>query len=193
MSLVGLGWLGWLAVLLAWPVASGATKPEGLSPQTITLPNGPTSLKGMGESFSASIATGTASYSIPIEVPPGALAPSVSLEYSSGRGKGELGIGWSLPRFSIYRTTAKGLPDYDESDQFAVEGPTFTDELVRGRVLGVRILAIYGVPLGLLASGFLIEKFGYGQFMASYIITGIILTIIIGIKWRHSIWYSQRK
>ena len=69
----------------------------------------------------------------------------------------------------------------------------FTDELVRGRVLGVRILAIYGVPLGLLASGFLIEKFGYGYFMAIYIITGIILTIIIGIKWRHSIWYSQRK
>ena len=66
----------------------------------------------------------------------------------------------------------------------------FTNEMVRGRVMGVRVLAIYGVPLGLLASGFLIEYFGYNIFMAIYIIIGIALTIIIGIKWRREIWYS---
>ena len=66
----------------------------------------------------------------------------------------------------------------------------FTNEMVRGRVMGVRVLAIYGVPLGLLASGFLIEYFGYNIFMAIYIIFGIALTIIIGIKWRREIWYS---
>ena len=66
----------------------------------------------------------------------------------------------------------------------------FTNEMVRGRVMGVRVLAIYGVPLGLLASGFLIEYFGYNIFMAIYIIFGIALTVIIGIKWRREIWYS---
>ena len=66
----------------------------------------------------------------------------------------------------------------------------FTNEMVRGRVMGVRVLAIYGVPLGLLASGFLIEYFGYNIFMSIYIIIGIALTIIIGIKWRREIWYS---
>ena len=65
----------------------------------------------------------------------------------------------------------------------------FTNEMVRGRVMGVRVLAIYGVPLGLLASGFLIEYFGYNIFMAIYIIIGIALTVIIGIKWRREIWY----
>jgi hypothetical protein len=66
----------------------------------------------------------------------------------------------------------------------------FTNELVRGRVMGVRVLAIYGVPLGLLGSGFLIEYFGYLSFMSIYVVVGIMLTIIIGIKWRFSIWYS---
>ena len=69
----------------------------------------------------------------------------------------------------------------------------FTNELVRGRVMGVRVLAIYGVPLGLLASGFLIEYFGYSIFMAIYIFIGVIITVTIGIKWRYSIWYSQTK
>ena len=66
----------------------------------------------------------------------------------------------------------------------------FTNEMVRGRVMGVRVLAIYGVPLGLLASGFLIEYFGYNIFMSIYMIIGIALTIIIGIKWRRELWYS---
>jgi predicted MFS family arabinose efflux permease len=68
----------------------------------------------------------------------------------------------------------------------------FTDELVRGRVMGVRVLAVYGVPLGLLASGFLIDYLGYSIFMAMYIFIGIIVTVIISIKWRYSIWYSQK-
>jgi Na+/melibiose symporter-like transporter len=66
----------------------------------------------------------------------------------------------------------------------------FTNEMVRGRVMGVRVLAIYGIPLGLLASGFLIEFFGYIVFMSIFILIGIIMTIIIGIKWRFSIWHS---
>ena len=73
---------------------------------------------------------GTGSYSIPIQTPPGFLAPSIALSYNSGGGKSEVGIGFKLPRFFIYRTTDKGLPHFNESDRFAVQGPQFNDELV---------------------------------------------------------------
>ena len=38
-----------------------------------------------------------------------------------------------------------------------------SDEAMRGRVMGVRMLAIWGLPLGLLAAGPLIERFGYAR------------------------------
>ena len=75
-----------------------ADKPAGLSPQSLTVPSGPTSLKGLGESFSPNIATGTGSYSVPLDVPPGFLAPSLALSYSSGSGKSEVGVGFGLIR-----------------------------------------------------------------------------------------------
>ena len=118
-----------LAVLIA-PTSSFADKPAGLSPQSLTTPDGPTSLKGLGESFSPNIATGTENYSIPIETPPGFLAPSIALSYNFGGGKSEVGVGFKLPRFFIYRTTDKGLPNFNEDDRFAVQGPQFNDELV---------------------------------------------------------------
>src|SRR5688572_22906526 len=46
--------------------------------------------------------TGQAGYSIPLDLPPGAggLAPTLSLEYSSGGGNGLFGLGWTLTGFS---------------------------------------------------------------------------------------------
>ena len=63
-----------------------------------------------------------------------------------------------------------------------------TDQMVRGRVIGVRMLAVYGIPLGLLASGFLVEALGFTAFVGIYAAIGIVLTIIIGLKWRSVIW-----
>ena len=81
---------------LGLPSAAFADKPAGLSPQSLTTPAGPTSLKGLGESFSPNIATGTGNYSVAIDVPPGFLAPSISLSYNSGGGKSEVGVGFKL-------------------------------------------------------------------------------------------------
>ncbi len=66
-----------------------------------------------------------------------------------------------------------------------------TDQMVRGRVMGIRVLCIYGVPLGLLGSGFLIESLGWVSFVDLYSGIGIALTVLIAIKWRAHIWQAR--
>jgi len=61
-------------------------------------------------------------------------------------------------------------------------------EQYRGRIMGVRMLAIYGLPIGLMASGFLIEWYGYLLTAASYCIFGIVATLAIALWWRPAIW-----
>ncbi len=58
----------------------------------------------------------------------------------------------------------------------------------RARVMGVRTLAVYGLPLGLMASGALIERIGYPLTISASAAVGLIFTLLIGIKWRASIW-----
>src|SRR2546428_10956191 len=55
--------------------------------------------------------TGTASTSIPIEVPPGrhGIQPALSLQYWSGNGDGWLGPGWKLEVAVIQRQTRFGV------------------------------------------------------------------------------------
>ena len=54
--------------------------------------------------------------------------------------------------------------------------------------MGVRVLAVYGVPLGLLGSGFLIESVGFVSFIWIYASIGTLFTMLIGIKWRKALW-----
>jgi predicted MFS family arabinose efflux permease len=61
-------------------------------------------------------------------------------------------------------------------------------ERFRGRVMGVRMLAIYGVPIGLLAAGALIEQFGFAATASLYCVAGIGLTGLIGLRWRTDRW-----
>ena len=63
-----------------------------------------------------------------------------------------------------------------------------TDQMVRGRIMGVRVLAVYGVPLGLLGAGFLIESVGFVSFIWIYASIGTVFTLLIGIKWRKALW-----
>ena len=63
-----------------------------------------------------------------------------------------------------------------------------TDAAFRGRVMGIRMLAIYTLPVGLVISGTLIETMGFRAAMSLYMITGIILTICIGLRWYSDLW-----
>jgi hypothetical protein len=94
-------------------IAIAADK-SGVSPNTISVPKGPGSIEGLGESFQPTLNTGTAKYSVNLKVPPGTAghAPTLSLNYESGSGNGPLGFGWQLNSAFIQRQSDEGIPTY---------------------------------------------------------------------------------
>ena len=67
-----------------------------------------------------------------------------------------------------------------------------TEPAFRGRVMGMRILAIWGLPVGLMMSGPLIERLGFQITMTSYAVVGMVLTLAIGLRWRQALWHEDR-
>jgi predicted MFS family arabinose efflux permease len=65
-----------------------------------------------------------------------------------------------------------------------------SDEM-RGRVMGLRMLAIWGLPLGLLAAGPLIARFGYAASTLIYAGLGLAAMLAIGLRWRHALWRAS--
>ena len=63
-----------------------------------------------------------------------------------------------------------------------------TEPAFRGRVMGMRMLAIWGLPAGLLAAGPLIAWLGYQGVALLYTLAGVALTFGIGYCWRHALW-----
>jgi predicted MFS family arabinose efflux permease len=63
-------------------------------------------------------------------------------------------------------------------------------ERLRGRVMGVRMMAIYSLPLGLLTAGPLISRFGYPAVATLYAAVGLAFTLIISVHWRRELWRS---
>src|SRR5213592_403561 len=70
-----------------------AADKSGVSPNSISLPKGPGSIEGLGESFQPTLNTGTAKYGISVKLPPGVAGhgPALSLSYEGGGGNGPLG------------------------------------------------------------------------------------------------------
>ena len=63
-----------------------------------------------------------------------------------------------------------------------------SDERFRGRVMGARMLAIYTLPLGLLAAGGLIPLIGFSALVALYVGVGLLVLGAIGWVWRQDLW-----
>ena len=61
-------------------------------------------------------------------------------------------------------------------------------ERFRGRVMGVRMLAIYSLPLGLLAAGAMIERIGFPATATIYAAVGLLFTLLIAWHWRAHLW-----
>jgi predicted MFS family arabinose efflux permease len=62
-------------------------------------------------------------------------------------------------------------------------------EHFRGRVMGVRMLAIYSLPLGLLAAGSLIGEIGFVATGTLYAATGLALIMAVVLHWRADLWH----
>ena len=101
---------------------------SGVAEQVITLAKGGGELKGLGESFSPDLHTGTGNFNIPIALPVGrnGFQPELGLTYSTGNGNTCLGLGWQLNIPGVSRKTSKGIPRYlDEGktpDTFLLSG-----------------------------------------------------------------------
>ena len=59
---------------------------------------------------------------------------------------------------------------------------------LRGRVMGVRMMVIYGLPIGLLAAGSLIDIIGYSATGSLYAAAGFVAMLAIAIRWRAELW-----
>jgi len=83
-----------------------------------------------GDTALPDLFTGTMSYSIPIEVPPGrkGMDPGIALTYRSGNGNGWLGVGWELEVGSIQRSPRHGV-DYTKNE-YQLRKTGATSELV---------------------------------------------------------------
>jgi Na+/melibiose symporter-like transporter len=63
------------------------------------------------------------------------------------------------------------------------------DPSFRGRVMGVRMLAVYGMPLGLLLAGPSIESVGFAVTGTLFSAVGIACTLLIAVNWRVHLWH----
>jgi hypothetical protein len=107
-----------------------ASLPSGGAPvsgQAVALPSGAATTTGMGESFSAQLSTGAASMTLPFSLPSarGRVQPSLALSYGSAGGFGLAGVGWSLGSAAISRQTDRGIPRYDDRDDYHPEQDRF--------------------------------------------------------------------
>src|SRR3954454_24973548 len=90
----------------------------------IATPKGGGALRGIGETFSPDVQTGTSRLGVPLELPGGrnGLRPDLRLEYSTGHPNGPFGMGWALAVPGVTRKTAASVPRYDGSDVFVLSG-----------------------------------------------------------------------
>ncbi|RYZ02077.1 MAG: hypothetical protein EOO73_33205 [Myxococcales bacterium] len=122
---------------------------SGVSSRAISVPQGAGKLDGMGESFSAQLSTGAATFSVPIVLPTarGDAQPSLGLSYSSSSGAGNAGMGWSIGVPFIARQTDRGIPKYDDRSDFHHEQDRF---VFNG---GQELVPICKVGSGLVCTG----------------------------------------
>jgi Na+/melibiose symporter-like transporter len=65
-----------------------------------------------------------------------------------------------------------------------------SDERYRGRIMGIRMMAIYGNLPGLLIAGPLVAGFGYVAMATGYCLFGIVFAVLIALYWRKHLWQS---
>jgi hypothetical protein len=57
-----------------------------------------------------------------------------------------------------------------------------------GRIMGVRMLSTYSLPMGLLILGALVETLGFATTASLWLLLGIVVTLAIAVNWRETLW-----
>ena len=82
-----------------------------------------------------------------------------------------------------------GFKTTDLSDAFETDPSLqIVEPAFRGRVMGVRMLAVYGLPLGLFASSGLITWLGFAATASIYACIGLAASGFIAYWWRDRVW-----
>jgi predicted MFS family arabinose efflux permease len=66
-----------------------------------------------------------------------------------------------------------------------------TSAAFRGRVMGVRMLAIYSLAIGLPVAGGLIDLVGFHATATLYACIGLTCSLIIAFNWRSELWPAE--
>jgi predicted MFS family arabinose efflux permease len=66
-----------------------------------------------------------------------------------------------------------------------------SDDGMLGRVMGMRMLAIWGLPLGLLAAGPVLASLGFPATTLLYAALGLAATLAIGYRWQGALWHRS--
>jgi Major Facilitator Superfamily len=64
-----------------------------------------------------------------------------------------------------------------------------SSERFRGQVMGVRMMVFYGLPLGLLAAGSLIDEIGFTATGTLCATAGVALMMAVVLHWRADLWH----
>jgi len=185
-ELLAMMWLAFLINLTAYPVSSGLLPYVAKHVYLV----GATGLGWLASSF----AFGSLLGSIATVVTGGSRRPERSMLiytaiwYAVLLGFGQVrGLGLGLPALLF-----AGFVQSVAMIAMTANLLAASDDRFRGRVMGVRTLAIYGMPLGLMTSGALIERLGYPLTISVFSVVGLLFTLLIGIKWRASLWQRRR-
>jgi RHS repeat-associated protein len=115
------------ATLLTWSAgahAAGAPPEGAASAQTVRLPSGPGSVRGLAPDPTVDQFSAQARYEVPLELPraPHGFTPQLALSYHGELGNGPLGIGWHLGSPLVRRATYDGVPSYGTADVLELVG-----------------------------------------------------------------------
>ncbi|MEJ8322006.1 SpvB/TcaC N-terminal domain-containing protein [Kosakonia sacchari] len=134
---------------------------EIVRPETLTLPKGGGAITGLKGDVAGAGPDGANSLSIPLPINAGrGYAPSLALSYYSRSGNGPFGMGWSVDSPAIRRRTKKGVPTYNDTDEFLgpngeVIVPFLADD---GSAITRTANTLLGVDLG---SDFTVHRYRY--------------------------------
>lgn len=130
-------------------------------PETLSLPKGGGAITGLKGDVAGAGPDGANALSIPLPINPGrGYAPSLALGYHSRSGNGAFGMGWSVDSPAIRRRSKKGVPDYNETDEFVgPNGEVIVPFLADDGTANVRTsTTLLGIDLG---GSFTVHRYRY--------------------------------